>query len=90
VATGAVFYRLKVKAAWRAEALTDKLAAFRIGYILRITLLESLGIVNALACYLTGNSKFEILFILVLLLYVISAYPGEDKIRKEINMRNEF
>lgn len=90
VATGAVVYRIRVKAAAQAEALSQKIAAYRVGYILRMALLESLGAVNAFAYFLTGNSKFEILFILVLLLYVISCYPGEAKIRKEINMGIEF
>jgi hypothetical protein len=86
VASGALLYRLTVRKASQQTDMAKKLSKFQPAYIIRLALLESLGMLNIISFYLTADSKFQIFFVLVFMLFVITGYPSKSRIRKELDI----
>ena len=86
VGTGAVLFRFKVKQALATGDADAKFLQYQTGYIIRLGLLESMAILDAIGYYLTGDYFFQMLFALVFALYLLTGYPSEGKIRRELNL----
>jgi len=84
ILVGAIIYRIKLRSAANESTAERKIAHYQIGYLIRLALLEATAIINMIAYYIIGESKLQILFGGILLLFVVTGYPNVSRVKKEI------
>ncbi|MAT40346.1 MAG: hypothetical protein CL946_12160 [Ectothiorhodospiraceae bacterium] len=63
----------------------EKLKRIQGTYIARMALLEGVNVLNIVTYLLTQESMFHILFSVVLVLYAVTGYPTEERLKNALN-----
>lgn len=88
IPVGHIFYFKKIKHIDKALDLGKKLAMFQLAFIVRIALLEGIGLLTMMAYLVAADKSFLYMFAVVFVLFIIHA-PTKHRIISDMELTDE-
>ena len=88
IPVGHIFYFNKIKHINKDLQLGKKLAMFQLAFIVRIVLLEGIGLLAMIAYLVTADKAFLYMFAVVFILFIIHA-PTKQRIISDMQLRDD-
>ena len=83
-----IFYHKRIKQINESLSLIKKLSAFKNAFIVRISMLEGIGILTCIAYLVTADKSFLYMFGVVFILFIIHA-PTRNRISTDLNLNEK-
>ncbi|WP_235207922.1 hypothetical protein [Saccharicrinis fermentans] len=83
-----IFYHKKIKHINESLKLAQKIAMFRVAFIVRIVMLEGIGLLSTIGYLVTADKSFLYMFGVVFILFIIHA-PTRQRISSDLALSEE-
>ncbi|SMO71317.1 hypothetical protein SAMN06265379_105212 [Saccharicrinis carchari] len=83
-----IFYFKKIKHINRSLTLSKKIAMFQLAFVVRIALLEGIGLLAMMAYLVAADKSFLYMFAVVFVLFIIHA-PTKQRIISDLELDDE-
>ncbi len=83
-----IFYHKKIKHIDTSLSLSQKISMFRVAFIVRIVMLEGIGLLSIIGYLVTADKSFLYMFGVVFILFIIHA-PTRQRISSDLELSEE-
>jgi len=83
-----IFYHKKIKHINESLKLSQKISMFRVAFIVRIVMLEGIGLLTTIAYLITADKSFLYMFGVVFILFIIHA-PTRQRLSNDLELSEE-
>ena len=83
-----IFYHKKTKHIDSSLELSTKLSMFQMAFVVRIAMLEAIGLLATIAYLVAADKSFLYMFAVVFILFIVHA-PTKQRIGGDLNLSEE-